>query len=204
MGQLGMPTNGKGTVFPEIAYGRCLKNNYRNKNAVSNVIHYITRTREDESQRGDLLGYGGVGVANDLHPDYMVRQFLYVQKIGQIERRRGRRIYHEVFNFYDHEIILWNLTPEELYQFAYSCSRVYFEKGFQTVFAIHHEPGKRYHIHFAVNSISFVDEKKWHTSVSDIKQREALFNQILCKMIEGKFVRSPIYPFYGQLISESL
>ena len=57
----------------------------------------------------------------------------------------------------------------------------YYQMGHQAVFGVHWEPEKRCHIHFAVNSINFIDGRKWHTSMPEIKGREAVFNEILCR-----------------------
>ena len=61
------------------------------------------------------------------------------------------------------------------------CCQVYFQIGHQAVFAVHWESEKRCHIHFAVNTINFQDGRKWHSSFPEIKQREAIFNEILRK-----------------------
>lgn len=77
------------------------------------------------------------------------------------------------------------------------CSQVYFQHGFQTVFAVHWEEQKRYHIHFTVSTINYLNGRKWHTSLSEIKQREEIFNNILLKhqrQMSGK----QVLLFYGE------
>ena len=37
------------------------KKNYTNLDAVEYLIHYVTRTRENEDRAGDLIAYGAVG-----------------------------------------------------------------------------------------------------------------------------------------------
>ncbi len=174
MGQLGMPArpgNKKNNFYK--------KGNYTNDDAVENLIRYVTRTRENESRGGDLIAYGAVGAGYYLSPENIIRQFLYVQKANKIDIRKGRRMYHEVFNLCDCEVEPFYMGWEQLWHVGMDCCRIYYQMGFQAVFAIHWEQGKRYHFHFAINSISFLDGRKWHTSIPEIKQREMIFNQIL-------------------------
>lgn len=106
-------------------------------------------------------------------------------------------MYHEVFTLYDCEVEELGYDREQLWQVGMACCQVYFQMGFQAVFAIHWEPNKHYHFHFAVNSISFVDGRKWHTSLPEIKQREEMFNKILLerqKEFSGWY--TPLY-FFG-------
>lgn len=174
MGQLGIPArpdNKKGSFHK--------RGNYTNDDAVENLIRYITRTRENEGRGGDLIAYGAAGAGFCLQPDDIIRQFLYVQRANKIDTRKGRRMYHEVFNLCDCEVWPFYMGWEQFWHVGMDCCRIYYQMGFQAVFAIHWEPGKHYHFHFAVNSISFMDGRKWHTSLAEIKQREIVFNQIL-------------------------
>jgi hypothetical protein len=173
MGQLVLPTrNDKGN-------SRYPKANYANLNAVSNVIHYITRTRYRENRMNELLGYGADGVAVNADVDSIINQFLYVQDVFNINKRGGRRMHHEVYNLYDYEARELMFYPENLWLFGKDCCRVYYEMGFQTVFAVHFQQGKHFHIHFAINSISYIDGRKWHTSLEELKIRNQIFDQIL-------------------------
>ncbi len=177
MGLLGLPTrNNKNNE----GYARRYKNyNYSNLDAVSNVIHYVTRTRYDEDRADELLGYGAAGAGYYLSADDIIQQFLFVQNVFHINQRGGKRMYHEVYNLLDEEVERLEYNPAELWYLGMECCQVYYQMGFQVVFAIHFDYGKRYHIHFAVNSINFITGLKWHTSLPEIKQREAVFNQIL-------------------------
>ena len=48
-------------------------------------------------------------------------------------------------------------SPEWLWNVGMGCSQVYYQMGHQAVFGVHWEPEKRCHIHFAVNSINFIE-----------------------------------------------
>lgn len=195
MGLLGIPTRtNKMKQSDNGSFIHYKRNNYSNPDAVENLIHYITRTRVNEDRAQDLLAYGAAGAGYYLHPDDMIQQFLYVQNIYGINRRGGKRMYHEVFNLYDCEAIELNCDPIQLGQVGMECCQIYFQMGFQAVFAVHWEAGKRYHFHFAVNSINFIDGRKWHTSIPEIQQREKIFNQILWE--RQKAFNSVYMPLY--------
>lgn len=155
------------------------KKNYTNLDAVNNLIRYVTRTRENEDRAGDLIAFGAVGADYSHSVDDMIQQFLYVQNVNGINSRGGRRMYHEVFNLLDWEAERLANSPEWLWNVGMECSRIYYQMGHQAVFGVHWEPEKRCHIHFAVNTINFTDGRKWHTSMPEIKEREAVFNEIL-------------------------
>lgn len=198
MGLLGIPTRSNTKKQNDNRNGIYYKrNNYRNPNAVENLIHYVTRTRGNEDREQDLISYGAAGAGYYLPPNDIIRQFLYVQYVYGINRRGGKRMYHEVFNLYDCEVEELGYDRGQLWLVGMECSQIYFQMGFQAVFAIHWEPDKHYHLHFAVNSINFIDGHKWHTSLPEIKQREEIFNKILLerqKAFSGWY--TPLY-FFG-------
>lgn len=209
MGLLSIPTRNKKRVQDGNENTRYFKrSNYSNPDAVRNLIRYITRTRENETRAQDLLTYGAVGAGCYLHPDEIIQQFLYVQNAHGINRRGGCRMYHEVFNLHDSEAMELRYDPVQFWQVGMKCCQIYYRMGFQTAFAVHWEPNKHYHFHFAVNSISFIDGHKWRTSLSlkELDQRERIsqleklhlrneiFNQILYEhqmMINGTHM--PLY-----------
>ena len=88
-------------------------------------------------------------------------------------------MYHEVLSLLDYEAEWLNFDPVWFWHVGIECCQVYFQMGFQAVFAVHYEESKHYHFHFAVNSISFIDGRKWHTSFPEKNQRESIFNEIL-------------------------
>lgn len=190
MGLLGIPTKkNTGNQHYEVSNTYYKKNNYSNRKAVEKLIRYVTRTRRDEGQGHDLLLYDVVGAINVASVDDIIQQFLFVQHVYGIEQRGGKRMYHEVFNLMDEEVDLLGHSIQRLWQLGMGCAQIYFGMGFQVVFAVHWELGKRYHLHFAVNSISFINGRKWHTSLPEIHQREEMFNRILynCRDIpDGK------------------
>ena len=192
MGHLGIPT------IPDNKNSMYKNRNYTNPDAVERLIRYITRTRANENRAGDLVCYGAWGAGYYNTPEDIIRQFLYVQIANKIASRQGRRMYHEVLNLYDCEAEMFHGDWEQLWYAGMECCQIYCDMGFQSVFAVHWEPDKHLHYHFAVNSVSYIDGRKWHTSLAEIQNREIIFNQILEKhqrMINDRI--SPIIIFNG-------
>lgn len=169
---------------------RYLQNNYTNKNAVRNVIRDITRSRENEQEYSHLIAYGAFGCELNAPTEWLIQEFLCVQNIYNIEGRKGRRMYHEIFSLLDEEVAGLYYNMGFLYSIAAECARWYFEQGHQVVFAIHHQ--SRFHIHFAVNTINHKTGMKFHTTKPEKEAREMLFNQILNKYLE--IAKIPIVP----------
>lgn len=168
---------------------------YQNKHAVSNVIRDISRTRENEVYGYQLICYGALGCGVNISAEDMIQEFLCIQNMYNIERRKKRRMYHEIFSLMDEEVAALNYNMSILNNFAMECAKWYFEQGHQVVYAIHHQ--SKFHIHFAVNSINYWTGKKFHTSKSEKAMREELFNQLLYKYMTMPKV--PITPvqFYS-------
>lgn len=155
------------------------KANYSNKNAVENVIRYVTRSRPNEDRADSLISYGGSGVRCYGTPEEMINQFLYVQYVYNIDRRGGRRLYHEVFNLTDEDFKRLCFDLNQVNIFAQTICNVYYKMGHQVVYAIHYEPEEHLHIHFVVNTINFRTGRKWHEYKASTACREMLFNEIL-------------------------
>ena len=158
--------------------------NYTNRQAIKFVIDDITRNRENEKYKYQLLGYGAVGVNHFLSVEDMIATFRYVQLAYNIENRGGRRMYHEVFWFDPNEVMRLNWDIRLMWQFAYEVANEFFyKKGHQVIFAIHYDLNGKYHIHFAVNTINYLTGAKLHTYKNDVKERERACNVILEKYL---------------------
>lgn len=158
---------------------RMVKGNYTNEDAVENVVRYVTRTRTCEDRKNECLMCGGKGVAIYQPVEYMIGQIEYVQKVFGIERRRGRRMYHETFSISEEEFARMGRNINVLFSFADRCAQYYFDAGYQVVYAVHGINESNLHIHFAVSTINFVNGTKWHDSMLDLVRRNDVFNEIL-------------------------
>ena len=100
MGILGIPIRGNDVTSNGGGYaGRYKSRNFTNADAVENLIRYVTRTRKNENRAGDLIKYGAAGAGYYLHPEDIIRQFLFVQNVYKINQRKGKRMYHESITF---------------------------------------------------------------------------------------------------------
>jgi len=152
---------------------------YSNMDAVDKVIRYITRTRDNETRLCDLRDYGGAGVGYHATPQMMIDRFKAVQNCYGIGYRGGRRILHEVFSIGDREFTDMGRDMARVGRLAVELCQDYFNMGFQVVYAVHWDSGKKLHIHFAVNAVSFVTGKKINTFRRENWYRENRFNSIL-------------------------
>lgn len=198
MGMLSLPTvngsdNYKGSRYSKSTYPM---KNYNNKNAVKFVIDDITRNRENEKYAHQLLGYGAIGVNQFLSVEDMIATFCYVQQAYDIDSRRGRRMYHEVFWLSQEELQGMNWNIELMWNYAYEIAmEFWYKRGHQVIFAIHYDMQGKYHIHFAVNTINYLTGAKLGTYKKDFAEREIACNAILQKYLHQvkSTVIKPLY-----------
>ncbi|MGL5436932.1 MAG: relaxase/mobilization nuclease domain-containing protein [Lachnospiraceae bacterium] len=158
---------------------RMTKGNYTNQDAVDKVLHYISRTRDQDENQDEVLATGGAGVNYYSGTPTMINQFSYVQHVNRIEQRKGRRMYHEIFQISMEEFYILGGTGQSIDCLASALCQYYFAKGHQVVFAVHAGRQGDIHIHFAVNTINFINGKKWHDSKLNLKERESYFNSVI-------------------------
>lgn len=155
---------------------------YKNTDAVENVIRYILRERYCETRRPDLISYGGAGIDINASAATIINQFLAIQNLYKIDERGGRRLVHEVYSFSDEEFKMLGENYALVDYVAREISAYFYAQGFQIVYAIHNESGKRVHIHFVMNTINFRTGKKFVSRGEDFKYRLMFFNQIFRKV----------------------
>ena len=163
------------------------KGKYSNKDAVDNVLHYVTRTRVDDDGKDIYFTYA-CGINYNAGVDRAIEQFKITENIYNIDARGGRRIFHEIFTLSPLEgsgapceVIL-----EALKYVAINACEEYFRRGFQVVSAIHDKDSfaPRLHIHFAINAINFIDGYKWKRCNADIKERQKMLNMLFYEFME--------------------
>lgn len=148
---------------------------YRNPQAISNVIKYVTRSRKNETRRRELLSYGCIGAS--YNPEMAIEQFKVVQRMLRDDGNIGKRIFHETLQLNEADLALLNGSPDCVAGYARKCASYYYLRGFQVVYAVHWDKEKKYHIHFVINDVSFVDGHKWSGNYPGI--REELFRYYL-------------------------
>lgn len=132
--------------------------NHTNKEALSNGIKYISRTRNNETRSNELVYYGATGVSND--PKLGYQQMLFTQKL--YKKTDGKRCIHHIFGIGNESSNSHKLSDEALIEFAGRCSENYYHSGFQNAYALHKEPSGEMHIHFIINPVNFKTGLKYH------------------------------------------
>lgn len=154
-----------------------VKGKYKNKDAVENVIRYITRTRVNESQEkaSELVSYGGRGVSAD-SPENVIMEMEKVQEA--YNKKSGRRVYHEFYLLNDSDFESMGMDYETVQKFAHACAGYYYNRGYQVEYAVHKSHTYHIHIHFVYNSVSSVDGRKVKDYKGTLDAREKLFDEI--------------------------
>ncbi len=166
---------------------------YTNPDAIDNVLRYVTRTRKCEKRENELVYCNSLGVMLSLGIDHCIYEMEQLQRFYSINNRGGRRMFHETLELTEQETSCFD-SIASLSKFADSCAYIYYQMGFQVVYAVHFVPysdedmtilqrqqkvRRGVHIHFAVNIISFLDGRKFHSTGSARIQRERYFNRLL-------------------------
>lgn len=114
---------------------KVLNESYRNEDALENLIYYVCRSGH----------VGGVGV----DPEYARMQMSMVKRLWHKET--GRQAWHFILAFAPNE----DVTYEEAMAIGYAVAGHYGER-YQIVFGLHFDTNYL-HLHFAGNTVSFVD-----------------------------------------------
>ena len=119
--------------------------NYRTSRDVEKLIRYITL--EDKTPKDGIIG-GAVLPENAAEAMNAVTDAYH--------QERGPRVRHSVLSFSPDEI----LSERQVKEIAKKCVS-YYEDRYQILAAIH-EDKEHLHIHFAMNTTSYLDGKKYH------------------------------------------
>lgn len=160
---------------------------YKNKDAVEKVLRYISRTRWNEDREGELISIGGAGIDIKSSITQIIDDFIKVQKYYEIDKRGGRRIVHLVYSLSDEDMCLLNFNYALVDVIAKSISAYFFDQGFQTFYGIHYSSERKTHIHVALNTVSYLNGKKYHSEYGYIEKLKITFDtyfQIACNMNE--------------------
>ena len=150
---------------------------FNSSRQVGNLIQYITRTREKEQHRDDLISYGARGVEINRGTEIAIRQMKQVQSVYQRRNGSSRLCYHEYYSLREEYDSL--LDDDAMDELAYQLCDEYWKKGYQVVYAVHRKAGCEHgrHIHFALNTVNVKDGKKWHDWFDTKRERNERFNE---------------------------
>lgn len=161
------------------------KRKYFNIKAAKNLIRYVTRT--NGLSKDDLITWGGIGVAEFMGPDGMIRQFGDVQQMHRRKGGFGRYADHEVYSCSSVEERLIKEKKIDVDKIARKMAYDFYEKDrCQVVYGAHTKDRGNdcIHIHFVINSVNFATGNKRRENMRQTQERQDRFRQILKEEIE--------------------
>ena len=130
------------------------KNNYRNSDAVKNVVNYILNEKKTPD---GIIGAKGVLAINKKS---IIEDMLKVQH--HYRKCNGKRAVHFWLSFSNKEACV--LAKLEYLKIGYAIMD--FFEGYQAVFALHQNTGNP-HIHFCINPVNYYTGRKIHWQKKD-------------------------------------
>ena len=167
------------------------KGAYRNKDAFEKVAKYCCRDNRDAT---DLVSYRSYGLDNDDSLAKQIELANQIQRVHNIDSRGGRRVYHMQYSIEEESFGQLGCNPSLAAMAFEKMGREFYKSGHQAIVATHlnkpkeESDGAFIHAHFAVNSVSYVDGKKFHQTNEEYETRNNQFDQILEKYAQ----RSPV------------
>ncbi len=123
------------------------------KGTLSGAINYITQKEKTEEQ----LISGKDCIADNAQDEMKATK-------EQFNKTGGRQYYHYVQSFGKEE----DITPQKAHDIALEWAEKNF-KGYEVLVATHNDR-EHIHSHLIVNSVSFEDGRKYHTSKKDLEE----------------------------------
>lgn len=130
-----------------MCFAKLVPGDYSNEDAVEREINYIYNPSHATSGY-----YGGVAVSY-LNPEITIEQFKAVKRI--YHKEDGRQIKHLVVSFAKNE----HVSAKKALEIGYIIAE-YFNNRYQIYFGVH-ENEEHIHIHFGINTVSYIDGKKY-------------------------------------------
>jgi len=124
---------------------KLVTNPYDSELAAANLVRYV---------KNKAVYYGGGAV----DPNHAAEQMAMVRRV--FDQQNGSLMYHFILAFSDVESKHISTAAELLYDAYTICD--YFSSAYQIIFGIHHKDD-RWHIHFAMNRVSFIDGRKYRS-----------------------------------------
>ena len=152
---------------------------YNQECHIENVIRYIWRERKEESRAGELLVKGAWGAPQWMGVKGVVQSFAAVQQLYSRKGVFGRYIDHEVYEFGDGELARIRRKGADMGEIARRMAENIYREGFQVAYAVHSKTGKEnVHVHFAVNTVNYRDQRKRRETKAETRRREEAFQRI--------------------------
>ena len=162
-------------------------------------LRYITRTGRSDCFPPAYVGY--LGFSPKCTVTNLIEEFLKTQSV--FKNTSGFRARHEIVSFQPDEYMDC-LGVCQIVPIAYHLANWYFNQGFQVVFAIHADT-PNLHIHFVINTVSFITGKKYHCNYSQFRNQKDYLESVITKLTQ-KNKKLPTLPYNpsGPLLDASL
>lgn len=134
---------------------------YIDKSSVKNLIKYATT----DKKTGKYVRFMGAIGTNSHEPEEMIKQFMKVKKY--YEKTDGRQVRHFVVSF-DPSQLEGQASPEMIAKWAYQIAWFYGSR-YQVIYGVH-EDTDIYHVHFVINTVSYVDGKMYTSGLGEISK----------------------------------
>lgn len=153
------------------------RNDYQNYDVLDKTIRYVTRN--NGSDRSDLIGYGGAGVILHKGINNLIYSMELPQNIWNIGQIVGPKLYHWVLDLTLEETQLFHNDKSKMCQYAKMCSCAFWERGYQCIYGIHINPDNSIHIHFVISALNYIDGLRFSRETMQLCQYESYFNGLL-------------------------
>ena len=149
------------------------RNGKRKRSHLKGVIKYVMKTEKTEEK----LIYGQY-----LEPERAYQMMMETKNL--FNKTKGMDYFHFVLSYPPNEKITPEQALEQAKEFLESTKKF---RGYETVVAVHRDK-KHIHVHFIVNSVNFINGRKFHLSAKELAYLKQLQNQI---NIEKGFSAAP-------------
>lgn len=180
-------------VLINFSDGKNKKGVYTNKDAFEKVAKYVCRDNRDSS---DLVDHIAFGFDNDDRLADQIDIAVKIQKNCNIDSRGGRRAAHMQYSITKDPLLQCGGNQNLIAAAFREMGRVIFDGGHQVIEATHMNGNVDdkmncaiMHAHFAINSISYVDGRKFHQTKAERLEMQEKFNVILDKYQQMSPVR---------------
>ena len=137
---------------------------------LSNEIRYVTNY---EKTKGFIGGWG----VTPYNPEQMIYQMTMVKKCYGREQSGWRQLKHIITSFEKE----WNISPNLALTIAYEIA-AYYAGTYQICFGIH-ENTDNIHIHFILNTVSYIDGKMFCGGPFELAAFKQYVNQVFGRFI---------------------
>ena len=145
------------------------------EDTLSGIVSYVER---DKATNQKSLVYGIC-----CHKDTAVQDMMAVKR--KFEKTDGVIAYHGYQSFAEGEV-----TPDKAHEIGKALAKELWGDRYQVLITTHLDKDSHIHNHFVINTVSYVDGKKYHRTKQDYYQMREVSDR-LCKEYGLSVIRNP-------------